>query len=138
MPTVSEIVIIEEDAPMRSLISEWLTMEGYRVKVAEGGSCETARPDLVIADVCMPRDSGLEQLRRVRGAYLGVPVIAISAQFRGGLALAGAAAGTFGVDALLAKPFDRNTLLRTVQSIIGLPGETIAHAESRHAEPAGR
>ena len=54
---------------MRSLNSEWMTMEGYRVKAAEGSSYETARPDLVIADVCMPRDSGLEQLRRVRGAY---------------------------------------------------------------------
>ena len=94
--------------------------------------------DLVVVDVYMPRDSGLEQLRRVRSAYPGAPIIATSGQFSRGLAQAGATAGALGVDALIAKPFDRETLLHAVRSLIGLLPERTADARVQRAACAGR
>jgi hypothetical protein len=49
----------------------------------------------------------------------GIPVIAISAQFRAGLSTAGTTAQTLGVEQVIAKPLTRDSLLGTVRAIIG-------------------
>ena len=82
---MSSIVIIEEDDLMRGLLVEWLTAAGYAVlgqapyAVAPGRSA-----DVVIVDLYMPRQAGVNAVRCVQEAYPGTPLIAISAQFRAG------------------------------------------------------
>jgi DNA-binding response OmpR family regulator len=119
---MADVVIIEEDALMRSLLAEWLTAEGYRVS---GTGDDDARPhprvDLVIVDVYMPRNEGVERLRSARTAYPCTPIIAISTQFRPGVACMGVAARTLGVEGVIAKPLAREDLLRSVRSVIGPP-----------------
>jgi DNA-binding response OmpR family regulator len=119
---MSRIVINEHDPLMRSLLAEWLMAEGYCVHSLADDDAQALSPaDLVIVDVYMPRGLGVEGLRSARRAYPGVPIIAISAQFRAGLDCAGPTAQALGVDRVIAKPFGRKTLLHAVRSVIGLP-----------------
>jgi len=114
------VVIIEDDELMRSLLSEWLTAEGYRVDaVAHGHGRPSGPADLVIVDVYMPRHLGVERLCSARMAYPGAPIIAVSGQFRADVDGAGSAANALGVDRVIAKPFGREALLREVRSVIG-------------------
>jgi CheY-like chemotaxis protein len=67
----------------------------------------------------MPRREGAKCLRDVRAAHPDTPLIAISAQFRPGLAGSGSAADELGVEQVIAKPFSRRDLLAAVRSAIG-------------------
>jgi DNA-binding response OmpR family regulator len=119
---MSRIVIIEHDLLIRSLLAEWLTAEGYRVHGPADHNAQTPAPmDLVIVDVYMPRGLGVERLRSAQRAYPGVPIIAVSGQFRAGLDCAGPTAQALGVDRVIAKPFGRKALLDAVRSVIGVP-----------------
>jgi CheY-like chemotaxis protein len=117
---MSSIVIIEEDDLMRGLLHEWLAAAGYTV--CKRGLHEPPagdRADLVIVDLHMPRQSGVEVVRAVQQAHPGTPVIAISAQFRPGLAGSWRAARALGAHQLIAKPFTREDLLGAVRGVIG-------------------
>ena len=116
------IVIIEHDPLMRSLVAEWLTADGHNVHGLADDNAQTLSPaDLVIVDVYMPRARGCERLGTARRAYPGVPIIAVSGQFRAGLDTAGPTARALGVDRVIAKPFGRKALLQAVRSVIGRP-----------------
>jgi len=128
---MSGIVVIEDDALLRSLLVEWLMSEGYRVDAADTfeaampgagvAPSEDAKPRLLIVDVFMPRGRGIERLRSARSAYPGVPIVAISGQFRPGVGATGAAAEALSVDRVVAKPFEREAMLDAVRSLIGRP-----------------
>ncbi len=119
---MSGVVIIEEDKLMRGLLTEWLSAEGYSVRSA--APCDTQAPnraDLVIVDVYMPRREGKKRLSTIRAAHPETPLIAISGQFRSGLAGSCTAADALGVQQVIAKPFSRRDLIRAVQNVIGPP-----------------
>jgi len=115
---MSRIVVIEEDTLMRELLMEWLSGEGYSVRAAAPGEAATPA-DLVIVDVYMPRHEGAARLRAVKAAHPQVPLIAISGQFRPGLAGSCTAAETLGVRQVIAKPFSQTDLLAAVHGVIG-------------------
>jgi DNA-binding response OmpR family regulator len=120
---MSDIVVIEEDRLMRGLLAEWLTAEGYSVRAAGPGDAPPQdRTDLVIVDVYMPRHEGAEKLRAVKTAHPDTPLIAISGQFRPGLAGSSTAAETLGVRQVIAKPFSRRELVGAVRDVIGPAG----------------
>jgi DNA-binding response OmpR family regulator len=115
-----KVVIIEDDALMRSLMAEWLKAEGYRVdEVAIDELNTIAAAAVVIVDVYMPRKLGAQRLRAARKAYPDVPTIAVSTQFCPGVECSGPAAQALGVDCVIAKPFGREALLNAVRSVIG-------------------
>jgi CheY-like chemotaxis protein len=117
------IVIMEEDKLMRGLLVEWLSAEGYFVRAAAPGDAQAAdKVDLVIVDVYMPRLVGVKALRAVKAAYPATPLIAISGQFRPGLAGSCTAADALGVHQVVAKPFTRLDLLAAVKDVIGMAG----------------
>jgi DNA-binding response OmpR family regulator len=112
-------VIIEEDDLMRGLLTEWLSAAGYAVLGRALNGSSAGHPDLVIVNLYMPRQAGADVVRSVQQAHPGIPVIAISAQFRAGLDGSWWAARALGVRQLIAKPFTRSDLLRAVQAVIG-------------------
>jgi DNA-binding response OmpR family regulator len=112
-------VIIEEDDLMRGLLTEWLSAAGYAVLGRSPNGSAAGPPDLVIVNLYMPRQAGVDAVRSVQQAHPGIPVIAISAQFRAGLDGSWWAARALGVRQLIAKPFTRSDLLRAVQAVIG-------------------
>ena len=108
---------------MRALLNEWLSEAGYRVReAAPHGVQRAGTEDLVIASVYMPKQGGAQLLREIRAAHPGIPLIAISGQFRSGLSAAGTTAQMPGVQRVLAKPVTRGDLLEAVRAIIGAPG----------------
>ncbi len=78
------LLIVDDDPEMRDLLRKVLEKEGYRVSVAADGHEAAAlagggRFDLVITDMLMPRDGGLELLDFLRRSHPGVPVIIVTA-----------------------------------------------------------
>ncbi len=75
----------------------------------------------MIASVYMPKQSANGWLRDIQAAHPGIPVIAISGQFRSGLCAAGATAETSGRPAGHCEALIRADLLAAVRAMIGKP-----------------
>ena len=78
------IMIIEDDAEMRSLLMDFLGEDGYEVDAASSGA-EALRKlsersiDLIITDIRMPGLTGLDILPGIKNLQPGVPIIVITA-----------------------------------------------------------
>ncbi len=120
---MSRKVLIAEDEPNIVASLEFLLRQSdYEVRVARDGEealrlVSSFAPHLVLLDVMMPRTSGLEVCRRIRGnpEWRNVKVMMLSAKGRDsdideGLAL--------GADAYVTKPFSTKALLATVRELL--------------------
>ncbi len=116
------ILLAEDDAEMRALVSGDLRRAGYSVVECADGAALLRRlqsasrteglgVDLVIADVRMPELTGLEVLERLRGADPFTPYIVVTAF---GSAETRRVARRLGAIAVLDKPFEIADLLRLV------------------------
>ncbi|HYH13024.1 MAG TPA: response regulator [Thermomicrobiales bacterium] len=105
-------VLIADDEPaIVDLLAQFLEDEGYRVECATDGlmaleMTRQSRPDLVIADVMMPKMDGFELLDELSGGNEAIPVILMSA------AVISRRQGV----PFIAKPFDLGELLDLVTS----------------------
>jgi len=80
----AHLLVVEDDPEMRDLLRKVLEKEGYTVSVAPGtreaiASLSEARFDLVVTDLVMPGNGGLEILRVIREGNPAFPVIIITA-----------------------------------------------------------
>lgn len=71
MTEMARIIVCDDEAPMREMLEEFLTDEGYSVSVAKDGAelrklVPLVRPDLVICDLKMPGEDGLSLTRWLR------------------------------------------------------------------------
>jgi len=78
------LLIVEDEPEMRDLLRKVLEKEGYRVSVACDGREAFALLlresfDLVVTDMLMPRDGGLELLAAIQRSRLALPVIIVTA-----------------------------------------------------------
>uniref|UniRef100_Q020C1 histidine kinase n=1 Tax=Solibacter usitatus (strain Ellin6076) TaxID=234267 RepID=Q020C1_SOLUE len=115
------ILVIDDDAEVNGLLRHILTGAGYHVVVACDGKkgmdvLERQPVDLVITDLVMPEQEGLETVTRLHAQRPKLPVIAISGAFGGSFLKA---AGMLGATATLAKPIAADTLLRVVEQSLG-------------------
>jgi len=120
---VNDILVVDDDALTRGLISEWLAKAGYGVREAEHGEAalamlraEPAR--LLITDMEMPRLSGAETLAVLRRELPTLPVIAMSAGFGSTRSLSAGTALALGARRVLAKPFAFDDLLTAVREAL--------------------
>ena len=81
------ILVIEDDASVRTLLDKSLTAKGYEVTTCEDGlfgltALETTRPDLIIVDVMMPRLDGMTFVKAIKslGDTKPIPVIFLTAK----------------------------------------------------------
>jgi DNA-binding response OmpR family regulator len=78
------LLVVEDDPEMRDLLRKVLEKDGYAVSVASGtreavASLSQASFDLVVTDLVMPDNGGLEILRVIRESNPALPVIIITA-----------------------------------------------------------
>jgi CheY-like chemotaxis protein len=82
------VLIVDDEASLRSLGKSILESQGYEVHCAEDGfegfaALKRALPDIIISDLQMPNMNGFEFLSVVRQTFPAVPVIVISGEFSG-------------------------------------------------------
>ncbi|MBN2164367.1 MAG: response regulator [Pontiellaceae bacterium] len=80
---MANILVIDDDASIRSVYERYLTKLGHSVQSASDGVQGMERlkeyvPDLVITDIMMPEADGLEVIMAIRRLEANVAVIAIS------------------------------------------------------------
>ena len=112
-----QILVVEDDAAVRSLISTALEMHSYRfaaVGTGEAAVMEAAshNPDLVLLDLGLPDIDGVEVIERLRG-WATMPIIVISARGEDSDKIAALDAGA---DDYLTKPFSVDELLARVRA----------------------
>jgi two-component system, OmpR family, phosphate regulon response regulator OmpR len=119
-PAAPHILVVDDDRRIRELLTSYLAGKGFRVTAA--GSAKLARErmrgmtfDLLVLDVMMPGESGLDLVRSLRAAGEGVPVLMLSALADSGDRINGLSSGS---DDYLAKPFEPAELLLRIQSIL--------------------
>ncbi len=140
MTDAVNILIAEDDAALRTALSEILEAEGYRVAAAADGAealliLDAEGADLVISDVQMSPVDGLRLLERIRADHVDVPVVLMTAY--GSIAQAVEAMQRGAVD-YLAKPFEAPELLEMVSRYLpeAQSGEIVA-ADPKTAELLG-
>ena len=114
-----KILVIDDDASIRSLLTDVLEVEGFTVRTAEDGFAglrliAADRPDCVVLDVMMPGMDGFDVLRAVRAdpRLAGLPVVMFSAAADPGRVTAATALGAQGY--LVKGHVDYDALAATV------------------------
>ncbi len=124
---MATLLLVDDERPMREFLAQALEDSGHRVLQAFHGRHALTvlaaggpeRPDLVLADVMMPLVGGVELCRTLKAdpQTADIRVILMSAAL-------GRATANAGADALIAKPFDLDTLDSLIARV--LAGETAA------------
>jgi len=117
---MTELLVVDDDRPIRRMLERTLAAEGYGVTtVADGGAAlaavERSVPDLLILDVAMPGLDGLAVARRVRAKGLPVPILFLTARDAVSDRVGGFEAGG---DDYLVKPFAMAELLVRVRALL--------------------
>jgi len=117
-----DILVVEDDQFLARLLDVELSSTGYAVRIAYDGEqgLEAAFercPDLVLADVMMPKMDGFEMVRRLRGdpRTESVSIILVTAR---GLQTDKLTGLTAGADDYVVKPFDNEELLARVAGVL--------------------
>ena len=120
---MSKILVVDDDSQVLQVVSEMLRIEGHDVVMAANGRqaidrFENDAFDLVVTDIIMPEQEGLETIANLRRREAYVPIIAISGGGRAGNLDYLETARYIGADGILAKPFGRQDLLQTVDQVL--------------------
>jgi DNA-binding NtrC family response regulator len=129
---IERLLVVEDDASVRTTVTTFLELEGYRVDAVSSTSeairrlGESAYP-IVITDIYLDERTGLDVLAAARGKNPDCAVILMTARGTMETVMAATQGGAFDY---IAKPFDLDTLLAAVQraesSILGEAGEEAA------------
>jgi two-component system, OmpR family, response regulator MprA len=127
-----DVLLVDDDAPIRRMLERTLTAEGYAITaVADGGAAlaqvERSLPDVIVLDVAMPGLDGLAVTRRLRAKGLAVPILLLTARDALQQRVEGLDAGA---DDYLVKPFEVEELTARIRALMRRnQGETLAHAD---------
>ncbi len=120
------VFTIEDEPLLAKFLKQFLAFEGYQVRIAGNreeivaGLRSPPPPDLVLLDVMLPDADGFDILLKMRQhpVLKDVPVIMLTAKATREAVLKGLAGGA---DGYITKPFEADTLVKAIQSVLGLP-----------------
>ena len=117
------ILVIDDEAPVRDMLRQTLERAGYEVADAGAGRQGVVQlrqqpADLVITDILMPEQEGIETIRMLRKEFPQVKILAISGGGKKGKLDILPIAQTFGAHYTLTKPFERKDLLDAVSALV--------------------
>jgi len=120
-----KILVIDDDHLVRYALSKILSSNGYEVVTASDGRrgmvvLRTEHPDVVITDIIMPEQEGIDTIIQIQRERPGVKIIAISGGGRIRNIDFLEMAQSLGADDILAKPFEVDELLSCLIRL-GLP-----------------
>jgi two-component system, OmpR family, response regulator len=122
MDLVTRILIVDDDAGLRELISSFLGKHGFQTDTAGTtaemrGKLDTAGYDLIVLDVMMPGEDGLSALKKLQRRG-GPPVIMLSAV---GTDIDRIVGLELGAEDYLAKPCNPRELLARIRAVLRRP-----------------
>jgi two-component system phosphate regulon response regulator PhoB len=116
------VLIVEDEPPLVEMLRYNLEKEGYRITVANDGeeamlAFTEDEPDLIVLDWMLPKLSGIEVCRRLRGPALNkrTPIIMLTARGEEGDRVRGLDAGA---DDYVVKPFSVTELVARVRAVL--------------------
>lgn len=118
--TTARILVVDDEAHVRSMIAATLERQGYQVVSASGGreaieALDRESYELILTDIVMQDGNGLALLERIHDENPGLPVIMVTAIHDISVAIDSMRRGAY--DYVL-KPFEREHLVATVQRAI--------------------
>ena len=133
MSQSQHIIIVDDEAPAREMVGDYLKMHGFAVTLCDGGkSLRTAiadgsEPDLVVLDLNMPEEDGLSIIRDLKSRG-NVPIIMLTATASPIDRVVGL---ELGADDYVAKPCELRELMARIRSVLrrsgpARPAETAA------------
>lgn len=124
IPGIPHILVVDDEPIVRGSVMRVLGGWGFRILEAE--TAEEAmtvlttlageRPQLVIVDIVLPGDNGVELARQIREEFPEQRILFMSAYPKDVLMAEGLRDGT---EAFLTKPFTAGTLIRAVEAALG-------------------
>ena len=123
MSTVPTVLIADDDRSIRTVLTQALGRSGYQVRATSSAATlwrwvEDGEGDVVITDVIMPDENGLDLIPRIKRIRPELPVIVMSAQSTLTTAVQATQRGAFDY---LPKPFDLAELLAVVDRALKQP-----------------
>ncbi len=134
MEETAHILVVDDDTRIRQLLSSYLRRKGFLVSDAADAAEARQRLqrfafDVIVLDIMMPGENGLDLLRNLRSNGLSTPVLLLSALDQPKERLEGLRAGG---DDYMVKPFEPEELLIRLRSLLSRQGrETPRNARSR-------
>ena len=122
---IIKILVVDDEARMRKLVKDFLSVKGYKVIEAADGEeaislfMEQKDIKLILLDVMMPKMDGFETLKLIR-QYSDLPVIMLTARSEERDELQGF---NLGVDEYITKPFSPKILVARVEAILRRSGQ---------------
>jgi two-component system OmpR family response regulator len=119
MSQTPHIIIVDDEAPAREMVGDYLKMHGFAVTLCDGGKSlraeiETGVPDLVVLDLNMPEEDGLSIIRDLK-SRTNVPVIMLTATASPIDRVVGL---ELGADDYIAKPCELRELMARIRSVL--------------------
>src|SRR5438105_5461407 len=119
MTKTQHIIIVDDEAPAREMVGDYLKMHGFTVTLCDGGkslrgAIETSVPDLVVLDLNMPEEDGLSIIRELK-SRTNVPVIMLTATASPIDRVVGL---ELGADDYVAKPCKLRELMARIRSVL--------------------
>jgi DNA-binding response OmpR family regulator len=117
---MNKVLVIEDDAAILRGLADNLVHEGYEVFTATTGEVgydlqKTHKPDLIILDLMLPRMSGLELCRKLRGEGVQMPILMLTARSEESDRVIGL---DLGADDYVTKPFSLRELMARVRALL--------------------
>jgi two-component system, OmpR family, phosphate regulon response regulator OmpR len=114
------LLVVDDDTRLRALLGRYLGEQGHIVTTAASAAdaralMRTLAFDLLVLDVMMPGQNGLELARDLRGAGSTLPILMLTARAEADERIAGLEAGA---DDYLPKPFEPRELLLRIAAIM--------------------
>lgn len=119
MSQSQHIIIVDDEAPAREMVGDYLKMHGFAVTLCDGGkslraAIESSSPDLVVLDLNMPEEDGLSIIRDLK-SRTNVPVIMLTATASPIDRVVGL---ELGADDYVAKPCELRELMARIRSVL--------------------
>jgi two-component system, OmpR family, phosphate regulon response regulator OmpR len=116
----AHIFVVEDDAAMRQMIDEYLTKQNLQVTVMATAEemlnrIHKLRPDLILLDISLPGNSGLQACQTLRGQGDRMPIILLTARVEEYDRVIGL---EMGADDYIGKPFAPRELLARIRAVL--------------------
>lgn len=116
----TNILLVEDDASLSTVLADYLRSKGYTVETANNGKeawelILVKHYELVISDIMMPKMNGFELLKLIRAQYTTLPVIMLSAKTERDDIMS---AYELGCDDYVTKPFSMDILICKVEAVL--------------------